>query len=59
MTYTVIVCKNGRDYVYKQVRRFWAESLESIVIDVGDYHLTVKDYDGLIVKRDNVAHNLH
>ena len=51
MTYTVIVSKGEKDYVFKHVRRFWAET-KTLLLDMGDHHITVRDYDGLIIKGD-------
>lgn len=51
-TYTVIVSKGFRDYTFEQVRRFWAET-KIILLDMGDHHVTVRDYDGLIIKGDD------
>lgn len=51
MTYTVIVSKGKKDHVFRQVRRFWAEGLKLIALDMGDHRITVEDYDGLIVTK--------
>ena len=51
MTYTVIVSKGKRDHVFRYVRKFWADT-KTILLDMGDHHVTVRDYDGLIIKGD-------
>ena len=52
MTYTVIVSKGIIDHVFKHVRRFWADT-KMVLLDMGDHHVTINDYDGLIIKGDN------
>jgi len=51
MTYTVIVSKGKLDHVFEGVRRFWADT-KTLLLDMGDHHVTVRDYDGLIVRGD-------
>ena len=51
-TYTAIVSKGEVDHVYKRVHRFWADT-KTILLDMGDHHITVRDYDGLIIKGDS------
>ena len=51
MTYTVIVSKGVIDHVFRNVRRFWADT-KTLLLDMGDHHVTIRDYDGLIVKED-------
>ena len=50
MTYTVIVCKNGKDLVFKDVRKFWIDKL-SILMDVDGHSVNIRDYEGLIIKQ--------
>lgn len=52
MTYTVIVSVDKTDHVFENVRRFWADT-KIILLDMGDHHVTVRDYDGLIIKGDD------
>ena len=52
MTYTVIVSKGVIDHIFKHVRRFWADT-KTLLLDMGDHHVTVRDYDGLIIKGDS------
>ena len=51
MTYTVIVSVGKTDRVFKDVHEFWIDPT-MLVLDMGDHQITVQDYDGLIIKRD-------
>ena len=50
-TYTVIVSKGEKDYVFKAVHEFWIHPT-MLILDMGDHQITVQDYDGLIIKGD-------